>query len=132
MTEGRTQWLEEWIADNGVKTLEECQAWKESFSVLRIPITGLSCGDLPCGGPSIILCVKKWSPRAPQRGGSPHSGEGKNGGSHLITAERRGYKKIPLVGYQDIYKTDLQNSFRVDRAKLRAVSRVVTQIPSGT
>src|SRR5271155_3719060 len=83
-------------------------------------------GPPRAGGPSIILCVKKWSPRAPQRGGSPHSGEGKNGGSHLITAERRGYKKIPLVGFQDIYKTDLQNSFRVDRAKLRAVSCVVT------
>ena len=41
MTEGRTQWLEEWIADNGVKTLEECQAWKESFSVLRIPVIGI-------------------------------------------------------------------------------------------
>ena len=60
-------------------------------------------GPPRAGGPSIILCVKKWSPRAPQRGGSPHSGEGKNGGSHLITAERRGYKKIPLVGFQDIY-----------------------------
>ena len=62
---------------------------------------------LRAGGPSIILCVKKWAPRAPQRRGSPHSGEGQNGGSHLITAERRGYKKIPLVGFQDIYKTDL-------------------------
>src|SRR5271168_1589435 len=82
--------------------------------------------------PSIILCVKKWNRRGPQRRGSPHSGEGKNRRFHLIKPERRGYKKIPLVGFQDIYKTDLQNSFRVDRAKLRGVSRVVTQIPSGT
>ena len=57
--------------------------------------------------PSIILCVKMRDRRAPQRRGSPHSGEGQNGRSHLITAQRRGYKKIPLVGFQDIYKTDL-------------------------
>src|SRR5271155_2954752 len=82
--------------------------------------------------PSIILCAKKWNRRAPQRRGVPHSGEGKNRRFHLIKPERRGYKKIPLVGFQDIYKTDLQNSFRVDRAKLRGVSCVVTQIPSGT
>jgi hypothetical protein len=82
--------------------------------------------------PSIILCVKKWNLPAPQRRGSSHSGEGKNGRFHLITAERRGYKKIPLVGFQDIYKTDLQNLFGVDRAKLGGVSHVVTQIPSET
>jgi len=46
--------------------------------------------------------------------------------------ERRGYKKIPLVEFQDIYKTDLKNSFRVNRTKLGGASRVVTQIPSGT
>src|ERR1700733_177224 len=57
--------------------------------------------------PSIIVGVKKWNLPAPQRRGSPHSGEGKNGRFHLITTERRGYKKIPLVGFQDIYKTDL-------------------------
>jgi len=83
-------------------------------------------------GPSIILCVKKWARRAPQRRGSPHSGEGKNGRVRLITAERRGHKKIPLVEFEDIYTTDLQNSFRPDRAKLRGVSPLVTQIPSGT
>ena len=83
-------------------------------------------------GPSIILCVKKWSFQVPQRRGSSHSGEGKNAKDRLINPERRGYKKIPLVGFQDMYKTDLQNSFGVDRAKLRGVSPVVTQIPSGT
>src|SRR5277367_3154295 len=82
--------------------------------------------------PSIILCVKKWNRPAPQPRGSSHSLEGKNGRFRLITTERRGYKKIPLVGFQDIYKTDPQNSSRVDRAKLRGVSRVVTQVPSGT
>src|ERR1700729_2951287 len=49
--------------------------------------------------PSIILCVKNWNRRAPQRRGSPHSGEGQNGRFRLITIERRGYKKIPLVGF---------------------------------
>ena len=82
--------------------------------------------------PSIILCVIMRDRRAPQRRGSPHSGEGKNGRSHLITAEWRGYEKIPVVGFQDIYKPDLQNSFQVDRSNLRGVSHVVTQIPSGT
>jgi hypothetical protein len=79
-------------------------------------------------GPSIILCVKKWARRAPQRRGSPHSGEGKNGRVRLITIERRGYKKIPLVGFQDLYKTDLQNSFRANRTILRGFPAVVTQI----
>src|SRR5271154_4066901 len=41
MTEGRTQWLEEWLAGNEVKTLEECQAWKESSSVRRSPMIGI-------------------------------------------------------------------------------------------
>jgi len=41
MTEERTHWLEEWIADNGVKTLEECEAWKDSTSVLRTPVIGI-------------------------------------------------------------------------------------------
>ena len=41
MTEGRTQWLEEWLADNDVKTLEECKAWKESTSELRSPVIGI-------------------------------------------------------------------------------------------
>ena len=27
--------------------------------------------------------------------------------------ERRGYKKIPLVEFEHIYRTDLQNSFRI-------------------
>src|SRR5271154_3993231 len=82
--------------------------------------------------PSIILCVKKWNRPAPQPRGSSHSPEGQNGRFRLITIERRGYKKIPLVGFQDIYKTDRHNSFRVDRAKLRGVSSVVTQVPSWT
>src|SRR5579859_6614742 len=34
--------------------------------------------------PSIILCVKRRDLPAPQRGGSSHSGEGKNGRSQLI------------------------------------------------
>ena len=84
--------------------------------------------DLHAKGPSIILCVKKWNLPAPQRGGSSHSGEGKNGRFHLITPERRVYKKIPLVGFQDLYKTDLQNSFRANRTILRGFPAVVTQI----
>src|SRR5579859_2583021 len=83
-------------------------------------------------GPSIILCVKKWSLPAPQRRGSSHSGEGKNGRVHLIKTERRGYKKIPLVGFQDIYKTDLENLFRLNRVILRGVLPLRTQIPSRT
>src|SRR5579859_6321595 len=41
MTEERTQWLEEWLADNDVKTVEECKAWKESISVLGSPVIGI-------------------------------------------------------------------------------------------
>src|SRR5579859_1541767 len=41
MTEERTQWVEEWLADNEVKTLKECKAWKESASVLRRPVIGI-------------------------------------------------------------------------------------------
>src|SRR5271154_6898990 len=65
--------------------------------------------------PSIILCVKKWNLPAPQRRGSSHSGEGKNGRFRLIKTERKGYKKIPLVEFQDIYKTDLQTVWGYDR-----------------
>src|SRR5271155_4024963 len=83
-------------------------------------------------GPSIILCAKKRSFQVPQRRGSPHSGEGKNGKDRLITAKRRGYGKFPVVGIQDLYKTDLQNSFRVIRIILRGVPSVVTQILSLT
>ena len=82
--------------------------------------------------PSIILCVKKWSFPTPQQRGSSHSREGKNGKDHLIKAERRGYKKIPLVEFEDLYKTDLQDSFRPNRVILRGVLPLVTQIPSGT
>jgi len=49
-----------------------------------------------------------------------------------MKTERRGYKKIPLVEFEDIYKTDLQNSFRPNRVILRGVLPLVTQIPSGT
>jgi hypothetical protein len=45
MTEERTQWLEEWIADNDVKTLKECETWKESVSVLRCPVIGIKVYD---------------------------------------------------------------------------------------
>ena len=41
MTEERTRWFEEWVADNEVKTLEECQAWKESTSVLQRAVIGV-------------------------------------------------------------------------------------------
>jgi hypothetical protein len=41
MTEERTQWLEEWLADNEVKTFNDCKAWKESASVLRSPVLGI-------------------------------------------------------------------------------------------
>jgi hypothetical protein len=41
MTEERTQWLEEWLVDNEVKTLGECKAWKESASELRSPVIGI-------------------------------------------------------------------------------------------
>src|SRR5271170_5432700 len=72
--------------------------------------------------------MKKWSLQAAQRGGSSHSGEGKNGRVQLITTERRGYKKIPVLGFQGLYKTDLQNSFRANRVILRGFLAVVTQI----
>src|SRR5579859_3194408 len=88
------------------------------WTVLRSP--------LRAAVPSIILCVKMRDHQAPQRRGSPHSGEGKNGWSLLIMTERRGYKKIPLVEFQDIYKTDLQNSFRPNRVILCGV------LPLGT
>ena len=45
MTEERTQWLEEWLADNEGKTLEQCEAWKESVSVLRTPVIGIAVHD---------------------------------------------------------------------------------------
>src|SRR5579859_1995161 len=83
-------------------------------------------------GPSIILCVKKWSRPAPQPRGSSHSPEGKNRRVHLIKTERRGYKKILLVEFQDIYKSDLQNLFRPNRVILRGVLPLGTQIPRGT
>src|SRR5271170_190880 len=82
--------------------------------------------------PSIILCVNQQRLPAPQRRGYSHSGEGILRRRWLFMKERRGYKKIPLVEFQDIYKTDLKNSFRVNRTKLGGASRVVTQIPSGT
>jgi hypothetical protein len=41
MIEERTQWLEEWLADNKVKTVEECGTWKESASMLRSPVIGI-------------------------------------------------------------------------------------------
>jgi hypothetical protein len=41
MTEGRTQWLEEWLADNQVKSLGLCQAWKESTTELRTAVIGI-------------------------------------------------------------------------------------------
>src|SRR5579859_7116041 len=82
--------------------------------------------------PSIILCVKKWNLPAPQRGGSSHSGEGQNRRFHLIKTERRGYKKIPLVEFEDIYKADLEKKFRLNRVILRGVLILVRQIPTGT
>jgi hypothetical protein len=45
MTEEQTQWLEEWLADNDVKTLEECETWKDSVSVLRCPVIGIKVHD---------------------------------------------------------------------------------------
>jgi hypothetical protein len=41
MTEERTQWLDEWLTDNEVKTLVECKVWKESTSELQSPIIGI-------------------------------------------------------------------------------------------
>src|ERR1700685_1405888 len=41
MTDERTQWLAEWNADNDVKTLEECETWKEAVSLLRCPVIGV-------------------------------------------------------------------------------------------
>ena len=80
--------------------------------------------------PSIILCVKKGTSFVPQRRGYSHSGEGKNGLVRHFTVERRGYEKIPVVEFKDGYKTDLQNSFRVNRIILRGVLTLVTQILS--
>ena len=36
------------VTDNEVKTLEECQAWKESISVLRPPVIGIKVLDGSC------------------------------------------------------------------------------------
>jgi hypothetical protein len=33
--------LEEWLADNEVKTLEECKTWKKSVPVLQSPVIGI-------------------------------------------------------------------------------------------
>jgi len=46
--------------------------------------------------------------------------------------ERGGYKKIPLVEFKDIYKTDLQNLFRPNPIIFRGVLTVVTQISTRT
>ena len=60
MTEERTQWLEEWIADNGVKTLEECEAWKDSTSVLRTPVIGIQV-HVGSGCPTCKFChYRQW------------------------------------------------------------------------
>ena len=103
-----------------------------SRSGLNIYLWTLWRRGLRAQGPSIILAVKKWSLAAPQRRGSSHNGEGKNAKDRLVKPERRGYKKIPLVGFQDIYKTDLQNLFRPNRAILRGVVALVTQNSSRT
>src|SRR5579859_4413286 len=104
--------------------LAQCCRNPYHWTVLRRP--------LRAAVPSIILCVKMRDRRAPQRRGSPHSGEGKNGRSLLITTEWRGYKKILLVEFQDIYNPDLQNLFRPNRVILRGVLPLGTQIPRGT
>ena len=72
----------------------------------------------PREGPSIILCVKKWSLLGR---GSSQRGEGQNRRVRLIKPERRGYKKILGVEFEDICKTDLQNSFQSNRARIRGV-----------
>jgi len=91
-----------------------------------LPITGPYCGEVSVRRALVLFCVWKSGPF------QLHSGEGKSGRVHLIKTERRGYKKIPLVGFQDIYKTDLENSFRPNRVILRGVLPLGTQIPSGT
>jgi hypothetical protein len=103
---------------------------------IYVPITGLYHWTLLRRGlraevPSIILCVKKWNLPGPQRRGSPHSGEGKNGRFHLIKTERRGYEKIPLVGFQDMHKTDYHWTFL--RRGLRAPSpSIILCVKKGT
>jgi hypothetical protein len=62
-------------------------------------------------GGSIILGVKMRDRPAPQRGGSPHSGEGKNGRVHLIKTERRGYKKIPLRSFKISIRRTCKHGF---------------------
>jgi hypothetical protein len=37
--------LEEWLADNEVKTFEECKAWKESAPQLGSPVIGIAVLD---------------------------------------------------------------------------------------
>jgi len=46
--------------------------------------------------------------------------------------ERRSYKKIPLVEFEDVYCSDFQNSFWPNRAKIRGILRLVTQISGWT
>jgi hypothetical protein len=40
-TEERTEWLEEWLEDNEIKTLEECRVWKEDMPLLNGPVIGI-------------------------------------------------------------------------------------------
>ena len=87
---------------------------------------------LCAGTPSNILCVFCWRTQAPQRRGQPHSGEGQNWVRQQIVLERRGYKKILLLGFQDIYKMDSRHSFQPDWSKIHRVSSPGTQIPNGT
>ena len=51
MTEERTQWLEGWLADNEVKTLVECEAWKKTASELPSPVIGIKV-DVGFGCPT--------------------------------------------------------------------------------
>jgi hypothetical protein len=38
-------WLEEWLADNEVKTLAECIAWKETVPILNTRVQGIKVCD---------------------------------------------------------------------------------------
>ena len=40
-TEDQSAWLEEWLEENDVKTLEDCKEWKDSMPLLQSAVIGI-------------------------------------------------------------------------------------------
>ena len=47
-TENQSAWLEEWLEENEVKTLEDCKVWKDSMPLLQSAVIGIT--TLPGSG----------------------------------------------------------------------------------